>query len=1190
MPAVVKEAHTHTHEMTQSGRRSCCRHLGAFLPQRSFHFLWCLILFACLIDDWVVWRAREGWSTPSQNNTEKDREEGRVAAPVVVVVDDEKEIHSPVYRHEALCALVPCVQMVQAVTYTTTATFQLVGVAQSAYMKYYWGSMNEDQTHNGDDDDDDDVMALRPLQRLFLLPQESLSNYYEVLTSSFLMDSGGTIRITLSDLELTTVTYKNYVDAYVLPMNSKVGLGDTLKGEQQQRENVCSSPMTREKEEEGANRAARASIPLEAQDNEFHTSQKGEVTAVQPMADSFVTASFSSSSPPPSRSITTSAPSPPPKLSNSTAFFFCNQPRLSCLYNSPALMTAQTVETSLSVTEARNHVSAAAATVGATVWSTNETDRLLTSSPASHPFPSAAAYDTDAMVNNNNDDESGADSYVCRSHIPSPTALRAPSTGTLLTSEYLRTDVVLVIKVFKSDMWFRFTDGVALEEMTAFHDHYNEVGRKVMNDETFLDRLLHYPYNLNRDPAKICSVPALYTVPLDGLLRDISSDGTTSYRANVTLRHMAAQERIIVVLAQCSGVPLTVNVMVELTNSGRGAGSAEHYYTSVIYFIFVVAYALLFFLLAIMLLRCEKKRNAKLRPPAAKVSSGSTINNNSSSSSAANHASPGAGGSSKTSSSAATSGTGSARMAHAHSENDLLSNSSDDRAGGSPGVRGGAATGSAAVSEAANARHHNREGHAHEAGEGADEAARDASGSFASDSSASLTSDGGGDHYHRNHRHRRTRRGTVLSLTDCVRSVSVSVARWWDESHILIMEPALQWMLTVLLPVKCLIAVLGASEYTILSNDNTNVMNNYALSTMSNILNVCASTTLFVMEILVGMGWGLVTEKITTGRIVLLCVGGCVAFVIYILVSTCASDGIASSFTMNQYVRAQAGVQCMSFNYLRTAVEIFFHAFNALQMFLLTSRLGKAVVNSTVRQYPRKGHAVQRGDSPSVSSQHRRKAQRAKRKATASTVRREEQRRKRRRRARDGGDGTADNDLSDDAHARSSARRSRHRSELRAGRDGGEDRDSYRGVSASSRRAESRSVATGVSSFSSRSSRSASSYSSSSRSTSSSSHSGSSSSTSSSSSRCSSSEARRVSRRRRQDTKQIANMHLFLRYSGMCVPFAFVLLWPILFLSFSFSFFGPEDYYMEVVFEQFGDFYLLGFMILFLRKESPFYC
>ncbi|RNC48927.1 hypothetical protein TcCL_NonESM01203 [Trypanosoma cruzi] len=64
---------------------------------------------------------------------------------------------------------------------------------------------------------------------------------------------------------------------------------------------------------------------------------------------------------------------------------------------------------------------------------------------------------------------------------------------------------------------------------------------------------------------------------------------------------------------------------------------------------------------------------------------------------------------------------------------------------------------------------------------------------------------------------------------------------------------------------------------------------------------------------------------------------------------------------------------------------------------------------------------------------------------------------------------------------------------------------------------------------------------------------------------------------------------LYLRYRGMCVPYALGIIVPqILFVAFSNTLMRVEDYYVEVALNEFSQWYALAFVLLFLRKE-PLY-
>ncbi|KPI85215.1 hypothetical protein ABL78_5723 [Leptomonas seymouri] len=69
----------------------------------------------------------------------------------------------------------------------------------------------------------------------------------------------------------------------------------------------------------------------------------------------------------------------------------------------------------------------------------------------------------------------------------------------------------------------------------------------------------------------------------------------------------------------------------------------------------------------------------------------------------------------------------------------------------------------------------------------------------------------------------------------------------------------------------------------------------------------------------------------------------------------------------------------------------------------------------------------------------------------------------------------------------------------------------------------------------------------------------------------------------------LSAMDVCLRYQGMWMPFGMLLLWYVLHITFAFTFFQPEDYYMVVAFREFQVFYLFAFIVIFMRTASPVY-
>lgn len=74
----------------------------------------------------------------------------------------------------------------------------------------------------------------------------------------------------------------------------------------------------------------------------------------------------------------------------------------------------------------------------------------------------------------------------------------------------------------------------------------------------------------------------------------------------------------------------------------------------------------------------------------------------------------------------------------------------------------------------------------------------------------------------------------------------------------------------------------------------------------------------------------------------------------------------------------------------------------------------------------------------------------------------------------------------------------------------------------------------------------------------------------------------------RAKAQQVKDTNLYLRYRGLRGPFMLLVVWALLYIIIATTLFEREDYYMEVLFTEFQQLYLLTLVILFF-SGTPFY-
>ncbi|CAG9567281.1 hypothetical_protein_-_conserved [Leishmania major strain Friedlin] len=1013
-----------------------------------------------------------------------------------------------------------------------------------------------------------------------------------------------------------------------------------------------------------------------------------------------------------------------PNITPRTAFFFWNQPRLHCTYNAPALM-------SMMIDLANQHHHRRQPEE-----EEEEPRRAFLKDDAVLAEAGVQPADGEAAAGRPAASSTGPLYPSCAASMPPPQNI-LPSGGrnTTLTVNYMQLGSSVVVKIFSFDVWYQLTGTPVLATHSAARTTTTAAPASAAYSAVFSSDPITrssscstgastknlaagQSLKLPGDPEKVCTAPALYTISLNPLLARASSwslgSSTDWLQPSVMVTHDYPAARVIAVVAQCSGVPLSFAVKVNFLNPGKYPGSGQHYATFITYLFFLACYALLLIVFLVMIVPCSKRRRRRRRRGQGRQRRGGGAEGGESTSSSpgqaraadkTKRASAGSdqrsadknrGGSvrGRRSGSAAAGGDGrdghrqdddggeemhgtsapnstTAKYAAPESMSAAVkgmtkvppspsSSSPTSVAAVAARTRASAQRG-AAESDQDNAEDeplHREEGESsrqqRRGGAGpqqqqgqrvverrdgvseGDDSQQETSSLYTAHSNAHHTSSSGiydetdincgssdaaseaqarrGASGRRRAQSRRRRGPSTLSLStsgddsDCSSSTTTTttttdstsddddsraarrrrrqkeqrrakrgiqkqkkqrsrprrqasatstsrcyaannlnddrrgsstgtfaaplrwrfravgmanavghhvldpVRLWWAESHILVMHAPIQWLVLVLLVLRCLLSVLLASKFFLLSGAvrRDSLMGN-SLPLVCVIFEVATDTLLIPIEMLVAMGWGLAfTAPLPTNQIVTVGFATLMMFIVLVFSAACAKDGLSMSLTANRHARLINSNLCNTVAYTRAAFEMVCRVHNVLRMFFLSLWLSKTVV-------PADAAAVQR---------QRRQSHRQLQGAQSEC------------REGQGMAGPRDGS-SDGAWCKSDHHR----------------RTSSASSSSSSGQCDGSSLVTADTTTPS-----------------------------------SAPIALRLPPRLGYPGVSLSAMDVYLRYRGMRVPFAMLLVWAVLLLVFAFTVYQPEDYYMVIAFRELQSVYLLGFIILFLRTSSPLYC
>ncbi|KAI5687363.1 hypothetical protein MNV84_00338 [Leishmania braziliensis] len=321
-----------------------------------------------------------------------------------------------------------------------------------------------------------------------------------------------------------------------------------------------------------------------------------------------------------------------PDVTLPTVFFFWNQPRLHCTYNAPALMSMM-VDLSNQQQQQEDPMQSPPGNRRPRLRAREKSRPTFRKDDAVLAEASTQLTDGEAAEDPLTASSTGPVYPSCAANMPSPkNILPSSDLDELLTMNYMQLSSTVVVKVFSFDVWYQFTGtplpatlakGRIMTTTAPASATYSAVfssdprarsgggSAGVPTDASIAGQ----PFNLLADPEKVCAAPALYTISLNSLLARASSRGlgsvTDSLPPSVTVTHDYPAARVIAVVAQCSGVPLSFSVAVNFVNPGSYPGSGQHYATSIIYFFFLVCYALLLVVFLIMIVPCSKRRRQR---------------------------------------------------------------------------------------------------------------------------------------------------------------------------------------------------------------------------------------------------------------------------------------------------------------------------------------------------------------------------------------------------------------------------------------------------------------------------------------------------------------------------------------------------------------------------------------------------
>ncbi|KAG5487730.1 hypothetical protein LSCM1_08095 [Leishmania martiniquensis] len=324
-----------------------------------------------------------------------------------------------------------------------------------------------------------------------------------------------------------------------------------------------------------------------------------------------------------------------PNITLQAAFFFWNQPRLHCARNAPALMSIMIDLMNQQQQQQEDPASSQLRRPHSRIQAREESHRALSNADVAVGYASVPLTAGEATTGSASPPSTGAVYPSCVANMPSPSDILSSSQDARVTMDRMQLGSSVIVKIFSFDVWCQLAGApvpsalntgrpsVIAAPSSVTYETFFSSDPTIRNGggdagvSTDSAATAGQPYKLLVDPEKVCTAPALYTISLNPLLAQASSWGLGSaaewLQSSVTVTHDYPAVRVVAVVAQCSGVPLSFTVTASFANPGNFAGSGEHYFTSVIYAFFLVCYALLLAVFLVMIVPCNEQQRQRHR-------------------------------------------------------------------------------------------------------------------------------------------------------------------------------------------------------------------------------------------------------------------------------------------------------------------------------------------------------------------------------------------------------------------------------------------------------------------------------------------------------------------------------------------------------------------------------------------------
>eukprot|EP00796_Vickermania_ingenoplastis_P008574 gene8574-6015_t len=393
------------------------------------------------------------------------------------------------------------------------------------------------------------TLLAQPKQPCIMQPY---NNYYYVLTyEAFGMASGGEIKVNVGRVQYLTTDFKSYINLFVNDAAGETdpGPNNTLPNTTQPNTTQPDDPVMDNPEKHFFREAVRA--------QPWNLAQKPSTVPQKTIS------AIDSELP----NVTVRGPN------NTEASFLLGVPRSFFEYISPTLMRYGFVDYS--------------GPDPPTTTTTTTSSTTSTEAPPSEPnteTPSTTATLSDEAPAAHRD---GSTTTVYPPYLPD-VANTTVNLSTQITSGYLRSEGSVVLKFFSQDTWARLFQRSVSNRYASGTDAGVDGG----DGGGFYSSGAWSSLGGDAVPAfSLCYAPAVYSVPLVGpSFTTVSEVIHYEYKAT----------RMIPVIVQCSNIPVSFEVTLEMTNE-NGFGSSADYIFSVLYYCFAPGYVALFIVFLVTL-------------------------------------------------------------------------------------------------------------------------------------------------------------------------------------------------------------------------------------------------------------------------------------------------------------------------------------------------------------------------------------------------------------------------------------------------------------------------------------------------------------------------------------------------------------------------------------------------------------